>query len=66
MGVGDAVEVARCRGGALVVHDGERAVGCLMEMFTEQVVGKDYAYADGFGFGFDLIVGGLERQLGSA
>lgn len=38
---------------------------CLVEMFTEQVVGKDYAYADEFGFGLDLIVDSLERHRGA-
>ncbi len=38
---------------------------CLVEMVTEQVVGKDYAYADEFGFGLDLIVDGLGRHLAS-
>lgn len=35
----------------------------LVEMLTEQVVGKDYAYSDEFGAGLDLILDGLERRL---
>ena len=35
----------------------------LVEMITEQVVGKDYAYADEFDLGLDLILDGLERRL---
>lgn len=35
----------------------------LVEMMTEQVLGRDYAYADEFGYGLDLILDGLEREL---
>ena len=35
----------------------------MVEMVTEQVVGKDYSYGDEFGFGLDLILDGLERHL---
>ena len=38
----------------------------MVEMFTEQVVGRDYAFAGEFGFGLDLIVDSLERQLVAA
>lgn len=34
----------------------------LMEMITVQVVGKDYAYANEFEFGLDLILDSLERH----
>lgn len=35
----------------------------LAEMITEQVVGKNYAYADEFEYGLDLILDGLELRL---
>jgi AcrR family transcriptional regulator len=35
----------------------------LVEMITDQVVGKDYAYAGEFEFGLDLILDSLERHL---
>lgn len=35
----------------------------LVEMITEQVVGKDYVYSDEFAFGLDLVLDGLERHL---
>jgi AcrR family transcriptional regulator len=35
----------------------------LVEQLTEQVVGRDYAYGDEFGFGLALILDGLERHL---
>ncbi len=35
----------------------------LIEMVTEQVVGKDYAYGDEFEFGLELVLDGLERHL---
>lgn len=35
----------------------------LREMFAAQVVGGGYAYANEFGFGLDLLLDGLERQL---
>jgi AcrR family transcriptional regulator len=35
----------------------------LVEMFTEQVVGGSYRYADEFGFGLDLVLDSLERHL---
>ena len=35
----------------------------LVEMITEQVVGRDYAYADEFDFGLGLILDGLELHL---
>ena len=35
----------------------------LVEMITEQVVGKDYAYGDEFAFGLELVLDGLERHL---
>lgn len=35
----------------------------LAEMVAEQVVGRDYSYADEFGYGLDLILDGLEEQL---
>lgn len=35
----------------------------LTEMITEQVVGQDYAYADEFEFGLELILDGIERHL---
>ncbi len=34
----------------------------LVEMITNQVVGRDYSYADEFGFGLDLILDSLERR----
>lgn len=34
----------------------------LVEMMTNQVVGKNYAYGDEFQFGLDLILDGLERH----
>ncbi|MFZ1411092.1 MAG: TetR/AcrR family transcriptional regulator [Micropruina sp.] len=37
----------------------------VVEMITEQVVGKAYAYADEFDFGLNLILDGLERDLAS-
>lgn len=36
----------------------------LVEMISEQVVGKDYAYSDEFAFGLELVLDGLERHLG--
>lgn len=38
----------------------------LVEMITEQVVGGDYAFADEFGFGLDLVLDGLERHLATS
>ena len=38
----------------------------LVTMITEQVVGRDYAYGDEFGFGLDLILDGLERHLAAS
>lgn len=38
----------------------------LVEMLTEQVAGKDYAYADEFDAGLDLILDGLERRFAAA
>jgi len=35
----------------------------LVEMITEQVVGRTYAYADEFTFGLDLVLDSLERHL---
>lgn len=35
----------------------------LVEMITELVTGKDFAYADEFAFGLDLILDSLERHL---
>lgn len=35
----------------------------MVEMIAEQVVGKNYAYADEFEFGLDLILDGLELHL---
>lgn len=35
----------------------------LVEMITEQVTGKDYAYGDEFDFGLELILDGLEQHL---
>jgi AcrR family transcriptional regulator len=35
----------------------------LVEMITDQVVGKDYAYSGEFEFGLDLILDSLERHL---
>ncbi|TCC00484.1 TetR/AcrR family transcriptional regulator [Micromonospora zingiberis] len=34
----------------------------LVEMITNQVVGRDYRYADEFGFGLDLILDSLQRH----
>jgi AcrR family transcriptional regulator len=36
----------------------------LAEMVAEQVRGREYAYADEFGYGLDLILDGLEERLG--
>lgn len=36
----------------------------LVEMISEQVLGKDYAYGDEFAFGLELLLDGLERHLG--
>lgn len=38
----------------------------LTEMITEQVVGKDYAYADEFEYGLDLILDSLDARLAAA
>ena len=38
----------------------------LVEMITEQVVGKAYAYGDEFEFGLQLVLDGLEHRLASA
>jgi hypothetical protein len=35
----------------------------LVEMITEQVVGRDYAYGDEFGFGLELILDGIDQHL---
>jgi AcrR family transcriptional regulator len=35
----------------------------LAEMIAEQVRGREYAYADEFGYGLDLILDGLEKRL---
>ena len=35
----------------------------LVEMITEQVVGRDYAYGNEFGYGLELILDSLERRL---
>lgn len=35
----------------------------LVEMITEQVVGRNYAYADEFEFGLELILDSLEKHL---
>lgn len=35
----------------------------LVELITAQVVGREYDYADEFGFGLDLVLDGLERHL---
>lgn len=35
----------------------------LVEMITEQVVGRDYAYADEFDYGLELILDGLTERL---
>lgn len=35
----------------------------LVEMITEQVVGRDYAYADEFDYGLELILDGLAQRL---
>lgn len=35
----------------------------LVEMVTEQVIGKDYAYGDEFEFGLELLLDGLARHL---
>ncbi|PZF83457.1 TetR/AcrR family transcriptional regulator [Jiangella anatolica] len=37
----------------------------LTEMIAEQVIGRDYAYGDEFGYGLDLILDGLADRLGS-
>jgi hypothetical protein len=37
----------------------------LVESLTELVVGRDYAFADEFQFGLDLILDSLERHLSS-
>lgn len=36
----------------------------LVEMITEQVVGKAHAYGDEFEFGLQLVLDGLEHRLG--
>jgi AcrR family transcriptional regulator len=36
----------------------------LTEMITEQVRGREYAYADEFTYGLELILDGLEERLG--
>jgi AcrR family transcriptional regulator len=36
----------------------------LAEMVAERVRGRDYAYADEFSYGLDLILDGLEERLG--
>lgn len=36
----------------------------LVEMISEQVIGRDYAYGDEFAFGLELLLDGLERHLG--
>jgi hypothetical protein len=36
----------------------------LAEMLTEQVMGKNYSYADEFNYGLELILDGLEERLG--
>lgn len=38
----------------------------LVEMITDQVVGKDYAYSGEFKFGLDLILDSLERHLANS
>ncbi len=38
----------------------------LVENIVEQVEGQDYAYANEFGFGLELILDGLERHLASS
>ncbi len=38
----------------------------LVEMISEQVMGRDYAYGDEFEFGLDLILDGLEAHLARA
>ncbi|MFJ7068209.1 TetR/AcrR family transcriptional regulator [Streptomyces sp. NPDC101115] len=35
----------------------------LVELITEQVMQRDYSYADEFGYGLDLILDSLESQL---
>lgn len=35
----------------------------MVEMITEQVVGRDYSYAQEFEFGLQIILDGLERHL---
>jgi AcrR family transcriptional regulator len=40
----------------------EGAYPYLVEMMTEQVLGRSYAYADEFGFGLDLILDALAEQ----
>ena len=36
----------------------------LAEMLAEQVMGKNYSYADEFDYGLELILDGLEERLG--
>jgi AcrR family transcriptional regulator len=36
----------------------------LSEMLTEQVMGKNFSYADEFDYGLELILDGLEERLG--
>lgn len=43
----------------------EEAYPYLVEQIAEQVVGRNYAYGDEFGFGLALILDGLERHLGA-
>lgn len=38
----------------------------LTEMIAEQVMGRDYSYADEFDFGLDLVLDGLEAALAEA
>jgi hypothetical protein len=33
-------------------------------MLTEQVMGKNFSYADEFDYGLELILDGLEERLG--
>lgn len=35
-------------------------------MIAEQVMGRDYSYADEFDFGLDLVLDGLEAALAEA
>jgi hypothetical protein len=35
-------------------------------MLVEQVVGKDFSYADEFDYGLELILDGLEERLGQS